>query len=86
MVNTMSDDSEYKPNTNQTSQKTEDVAKDMAQKTYGDFLGAYKSFSETTSKVVQQAASILESEIAAGRRQNCTANRKQVSSSRQIPL
>ena len=66
MVNTMSADSEYKPNTNQTSQKTEDVAKDMAQKTYGDFLGAYKSFSETTSKVVQQAASILESEIAAG--------------------
>jgi hypothetical protein len=38
----------------------------MAQKTYGDFLGAYKSFSETTSNVVQQAASILEAEIAAG--------------------
>lgn len=36
----------------------------MTQKTYGDFLGAYKSFSETTSKVVQQAASILESELA----------------------
>jgi hypothetical protein len=29
-------------------------------------LGAYKSFSETTSLVVQQAASILESEISAG--------------------
>jgi hypothetical protein len=62
----MPTDTESKPNTNQTSQKPEDVAKDVAQKTYGDFLGAYKSFSETTSKVVQQAASILESEIAAG--------------------
>lgn len=29
-------------------------------------MGAYKSFSETTSLVVQQAASILESEISAG--------------------
>jgi hypothetical protein len=65
-VNTLPADNEYKPNTNQTGGKPEDVAKDMAQKTYGDFLGAYKSFSETTSKVVQQAASILESEIAAG--------------------
>jgi hypothetical protein len=65
----MSTDNENKPNTNQTnqtSQKPEDFAKDMAQKTYGDFLGAYKSFSETTSNVIQQAASVLESEIAAG--------------------
>jgi hypothetical protein len=53
-------------NTNSTSAKPEEMAKDMAQKTYGDFLGAYKSFSETTSKVVQQAASILEAEIASG--------------------
>jgi hypothetical protein len=62
----MPTDTESKPNTNQTSQRPEDIAKDVAQKTYGDFLGAYKSFSETTSKVVQQAASILESEISAG--------------------
>jgi hypothetical protein len=64
LVNTMSADNEYKPNTNQA--KPEETAKEMAQRTYGDFLGAYKSFSETTSKVVQQAAMILESEIAAG--------------------
>ncbi len=62
----MAVNSENKPDTNQTAQKTEEIAKDMAQKTYGDFLGAYKSFSETTSKVVQQAASVLESEISAG--------------------
>jgi len=62
----MPNDNENKPNTNQTSEKPEDVAHNMAQKTYGDFLGAYKSFSETTSQVVQQAASILEAEIAAG--------------------
>jgi hypothetical protein len=43
-----------------------ETAHNVAQKTYGDFLGAYKSFSETSSKVVQQAASILEAEIAAG--------------------
>jgi hypothetical protein len=60
----MSTDNEYKPNTNQPKQ--DESAKEMAQKTYGDFLGAYKSFSETTSKVVQQAAMILESEIATG--------------------
>ena len=35
-------------------------------KVYPDFLGATKDFSETTSKVVQQAAEILESEIAMG--------------------
>ncbi len=62
----MSASNENKPNTNQTAQKTEDIARDMAQKTYGDFLGAYKSFSDTSTKVVQQAASVLESEIAAG--------------------
>ncbi len=62
----MAVNSESKPNTNQTGQKTEEFAKDMAQRTYGDFLGAYKSFSETTTKVVQQAAGVLESEIAAG--------------------
>jgi hypothetical protein len=60
----MSTGNENKPSTNQTKQ--DESAKEMAQKTYGDFLGAYKSFSETTSKVVQQAAMILESEIAAG--------------------
>jgi hypothetical protein len=38
----------------------------MAQKTYGDFLGAYKSFSDTTSKVIQQAATVLETELASG--------------------
>ena len=59
----MSSESESKSSTNP---KPEETAKDMAQRTYGDFLGAYKGFSETTSKVVQQAASILESEIAAG--------------------
>ncbi len=59
----MSTDNEYKPN---TGTKPEETAKEMAQKTYGDFLGAYKSFSETTAKVVQQAAMVLESEIATG--------------------
>lgn len=62
----MSGVNENKTNTNQTGPKAQEVAKEMAQKTYGDFLGAYKSFSETTSKVVQQAATILESEVAAG--------------------
>jgi hypothetical protein len=62
----MSTESEKKPEANQPGQKPEEFAKDMAQKTYGDFLGAYKSFSETTSKVIQQAASVLESEVAAG--------------------
>lgn len=33
-------------------------------KDYGDFLGIYKGFSETTTNVVQQAADVLESEIA----------------------
>jgi len=65
-VNTLAANNESQPNTNQTGQKTEEMARDMAQRTYGDFLGAYKSFSDTTSKVVQQAASVLESEIAAG--------------------
>ncbi len=65
----MSVDNENKPNSNDANQaagKPEDAPKEAAQKAYGDFLGAYKSFSETTSKVVQQAATILESEIAAG--------------------
>ena len=62
----MANDKEAKSNINQTIEKPVEMAKDMAQKTYGDFLGAYKSFSETTSQVVQQAASILESEIATG--------------------
>jgi hypothetical protein len=35
------------------------------QKPYGDFLGAYKSFSETSSNMVQHAAKVMESEIAA---------------------
>ena len=59
----MSANNESKTSTNQ---KPEEVAKEVAQKTYSDFLGAYKSFTDTTSKVVEQAATILESEIAAG--------------------
>jgi hypothetical protein len=62
----MSANNENKSNTNQASPKPEEVAKEVAQKTYSDFLGAYKSFTDTTSKVVEQAATILESEIAAG--------------------
>jgi hypothetical protein len=62
----MSTNNESKSSTNQANIKPDEVAKEVAQKTYSDFLGAYKSFSDTTSKVVQQAASILESEIAAG--------------------
>lgn len=59
----MSANNESKSSTNP---KPEEVAKEVAQKTYSDFLGAYKSFTDTTSKVVEQAATILESEIAAG--------------------
>lgn len=59
----MSANNETKSSTNP---KPEEVAKEVAQKTYSDFLGAYKSFTDTTSKVVEQAATILESEIAAG--------------------
>jgi hypothetical protein len=59
----MSANNESKTSTNP---KPEEVAKEVAQKTYSDFLGAYKSFTDTTSKVVEQAATILESEIAAG--------------------
>jgi hypothetical protein len=62
----MSTNNENKSTTNETVDKTVEKASNMAQKTYGDFLGAYKSFSETTSKVVQQAATVLESEIASG--------------------
>jgi hypothetical protein len=59
-------DNEDKTNTNTSNEKLDEKASVMTQKTYGDFLGAYKSFSETTSKIVQQAADILESEIASG--------------------
>jgi hypothetical protein len=59
----MSANNESKSSTNP---KPEEVAKEVAQKTYSDFLGAYKSFTDTTSKVVEQAATILESEISAG--------------------
>lgn len=62
----MSTDNQDKPNAKETTEKIGEAAQNVAQKTYGDFLGAYKSFSETTSKVIQQAASVLESEIAAG--------------------
>ncbi len=48
------------------TEKVEEKASAFAQRTYGDFLGAYKSFSETTSKVIDQAAMVLESEIASG--------------------
>jgi hypothetical protein len=53
-------------NTQPTAEKPGENPPNVAQKAYGDFLGAYKSFSETSSKVAQQAASILEAEIAAG--------------------
>jgi hypothetical protein len=59
-------DNQEKPNTNSAPEKIDEKASVMTQKTYGDFLGAYKSFSETTSKIVQQAAEILETEIASG--------------------
>jgi hypothetical protein len=59
----MSANNESKTSTNP---KPEEVAKEVTQKTYSDFLGVYKSFTDTTSKVVEQAATILESEIAAG--------------------
>ncbi len=62
----MSTDNEGSTNTKQTTEKLGETAQNMAQKTYGDFLGAYKGFSDTTSKIVQQATSILEAEIAAG--------------------
>ena len=58
----MSTNSENRTNT----EKVEEKASAYAQRTYGDFLGAYKSFSDTTSKVIEQAASVLESEIASG--------------------
>lgn len=67
----MSDDNKNNNNTaNKASEKSEETVQEkvqvISQKTYGDFLGAYKSFTETTSKVVEQAAAVLESEIAAG--------------------
>jgi hypothetical protein len=58
----MSTNNENRTNT----EKVEEKASAYAQRTYGDFLGAYKSFSDTTSKVIEQAASVLESEIASG--------------------
>ena len=45
-------------------EKTEEKVSTTTQKAYGDFLGVYKSFSTTSTKVVQQAASILESELS----------------------
>jgi hypothetical protein len=62
----MPTEKEEHPNTNQTAENVEKKASITTQKAYGDFLGVYKSFSETTSKVVQQAASILEDELATG--------------------
>jgi hypothetical protein len=65
----MPTENETKTNTNQTTQKVGEAAQaaqNVAQKTYGDFLGAYKSFSETTNNAVRQAASVLEVEIAQG--------------------
>jgi hypothetical protein len=59
-------DNEKQPENEKTAKKVEEKTSFTTQKVYGDFLGAYKSFSETSSKVVQQAASILESEIATG--------------------
>jgi hypothetical protein len=46
--------------------KTKERVSETSQKAYGDFLGAYKNVSETTTKIVQQAASILESEVSNG--------------------
>jgi hypothetical protein len=63
-VKITSTNNEEEPTPNQKTEKIEEKVSVTAQKTYGDFLGAYKGFSETTSKVVQQAASILESELA----------------------
>jgi uncharacterized membrane protein len=62
----MSTDSEGSTNTKHATEKIGESAQNMAQRTYGDFLGAYKSFSDTTSKIVQQAATVLEAEIASG--------------------
>jgi hypothetical protein len=62
---TMSNNNEDNANSEKPSEGQE-RATFMSQKTYGDFLGAYKTFSETTSKVVQQAAAILETEVASG--------------------
>ncbi len=50
----------------QKTEKPQEKVSATAQKAYGDFLGAYKGFSDTTSKVVQQAASILEAELSTG--------------------
>ncbi len=61
MVNITSTDNVEQP---PKDQKTEEKVSATAQKAYGDFLGAYKGFSDTTSKVVQQAASILEAELS----------------------
>ena len=66
MVYTMSSESESKPKTAQPTEKMGEAARDVAQKTYGDFMGAYKSVTETSTKVVRQAAMILEEEIAQG--------------------
>lgn len=72
----MSADKKKPPEQGEKAAKTEKVEKPaekveekipvMAQKAYGDFLGAYKSVSESASKMVEQAASILETEIASG--------------------
>jgi hypothetical protein len=40
--------------------------KPAPQKEYTDLLGSYKGLSETTTKIVRQAATILETELAAG--------------------
>jgi|WetSurMetagenome_2_1015567.scaffolds.fasta_scaffold188081_2 hypothetical protein len=47
-------------------QKTQEKVSATTQKAYGDFLGAYKNVSETTTKIVQQAATIFETEISNG--------------------
>jgi hypothetical protein len=64
----MSNVKENKTDPDKRKETIEEKAIVVTQKSYGDFLCAYKSFSETTLKVVQQAAAILESEIALAER------------------
>jgi hypothetical protein len=53
------------PETSEKTAKAEGKPSAKSSSEYGDFLGAYKGFSDTTINVAQQAASVMESEIAA---------------------
>jgi hypothetical protein len=50
----------------ESQSKVRDKPAPILQREYSDFLGTYKDMSETTSKVVKKAATVLETEIAAG--------------------